>query len=127
VLRVAGVLHLLQIAAGEISSGTAIEPGTIEQAAALVDHLDAWALGLHAEVAAGGVGQLMRTVHRVAEAAAGPIRWKELVVKLSAKARKETDAAAFAETARALAAAGYGEVEMGERGAISYRATHALP
>ena len=127
VLRVAGVLHLLQIAAGEISSGAAIEQDTIEKAAALVDHLDAWALGLHAEVAAGGVGQLMRTVHRVAETAAGPIRWKELAVRLSAKARKETDAAAFAEAARALAAAGYGEVEAGKRGAISYRATSALP
>ena len=127
VLRVAGVLHLLQIAAGEISSGTAIEPGTIEQAAALVDHLDAWALGLHAEVNAGGVGQLMRTVHRVAEAVAGPIRWKELVVRLSAKARKEIDATAFAEAARALAAADYGEVETGKRGGVSYRATCALP
>jgi CRISPR-associated protein Cmr3 len=127
VLRLAGVLHLLKIAAGEISSSAAIEPGTIERAAILVDHLDAWALGLHAEVAAGGVGQLMRTVHRAAEAAAGALRWRELVVKMSAKQRKETDAAAFAEAARALAAAGYGEVEQGKRGAISYRATSALP
>jgi CRISPR-associated protein Cmr3 len=127
VLRLAGVLHLLQIAAGEISSSAAIEPGTIERAATLVDHLDAWALGLHAEVAAGGVGQLMRTVHRAAEAAAGALRWRELVVRLSAKQRKETDAAAFAEAARALAAAGYGEVEAGKRGAISYRSTRSLP
>ncbi|MCP9903035.1 DUF3987 domain-containing protein [Cyanobium sp. BA5m-21] len=127
VLRVAGVLHLLRIAAGEANSGALIEQATIEQAAALVDHLDAWALGLHAEVAAGGVGQLMRTVHRVAEAVAAPIRWKELAVRLSAKARKETDAAAFAEAARALAAAGYGEVEVGKRQAVSYRATCALP
>jgi CRISPR-associated protein Cmr3 len=126
VLRLAGVLHLLQIAAGEISS-TKVEPGTIERAAALVDHLDAWALSLHAEVAAGGVGQLMRTVHRAAEAAAAPIRWKELAVKLSARQRKETDAAAFAEAAQALAAAGYGEVEAGKRGALSYRSTRALP
>ena len=127
VLRVAGVLHLLRIAAGEANSGALIEQATIDQAAALVDHLDAWALGLHAEVAAGGVGQLMRTVHRVAEAVAGPIRWKELAVRLSAKARKETDAAAFAEAARALAAAGYGDVETGKRGGVSYRATCALP
>jgi hypothetical protein len=69
----------------------------------------------------------MRTVHRAAEAAAGAIRWKELAVRLSAKHRKETDAASFAEAARALAAAGYGEVEAGKRGAISYRATRALP
>lgn len=127
VLRLAGVLHLLQIAAGEISSDAAIEPGTIDRATTLVDHLDAWALGLHAEVAAGGVGQLMRTVHRAAEAAAGPIRWRELTCRLSTKQRTETDAAAFAEAAQALAAAGYGEVATGDRGAISYRATRALP
>ena len=127
VLRVAGVLHLLQIAAREISSGAAIQEATIDKAAALVDHLDAWALGLHAEVAAGCVGQLMRTVHRVAEAVAGPIRWKELAVRLSAKARKETDGSAFAEAAQALATAGYGEMELGKRGGVSYRATRALP
>jgi CRISPR-associated protein Cmr3 len=127
VLRLAGVLHLLQIAAGELAASSEIEPGTIERAAALVDHLDAWALSLHAEVAAGGVGQAMRTVHRAAEAAAEAIRWKDLAVRLSAKQRKEIDAATFKEAAAALAAGGYGEVEAGKRGAISYRATRALP
>lgn len=127
VLRLAGVLHLLQIAAGEISNRDPIEPGTIERAAALVDHLDAWALGLHAEVAAGGVGGLMRTVHRAAEAAGGPIRWKEVQNRLTRAQRKETDPAAVAEAMRALAAAGYGEVEAGKRGALSYRATRPLP
>lgn len=127
VLRLAGVLHLLQIAAGEISNSEPIEPGTIDRAAALVDHLDAWALGLHAEVAAGGVGGLMRTVHRAAEAAGGPIRWKEVQNRLSRPQRKETDPAAVAEAMRALAAAGYGEVEAGKRGAPSYRATRPLP
>jgi CRISPR-associated protein Cmr3 len=127
VLRLAGVLHLLQIAAGEISNRDPIEPGTIERAAALVDHLDAWALGLHAEVAAGGVGGLMRTVHRAAEAAGGPIRWKEVQNRLTRAQRKETDPAAVAEAMRALAAAGYGEVEAGKRGALSYRAARPLP
>lgn len=127
VLRVAGVLHLLQIAAGEISSRDPIEPGTIDRAAALVNHLDAWALGFHAEVAAGGVGGLMRTVHRAAEAAGGPIRWSELLQRLSSKQRKETDPAAAEEAMQALAKGGYGEVEVGRRGALSYRATSALP
>lgn len=127
VLRVAGVLHLLQIAAGEIDSRALIAADTIDRAAALVDHLDAWALGLHAEVAAGGVGGLMRTVHKAAEAAGAPIRWSELLQRLSKQQRKETDSAAAGEAMRALAAAGYGEVETGKRGALSYRATRALP
>lgn len=127
VLRLAGVLQLLQVATGEASSREPIGAATIDRATALVDHLDAWALSLHAEVAAGGLGQLMRTIHRVAEAAGGPIRWKELAGRLSRAQRKETDPAAAAEAMRALAAAGYGEVEAGRRGAISYRATRALP
>ncbi len=128
VLRIAGLLHLLQIAAGEISSSREpIAADTIDRAAALVDHLDAWALSLHAEVAAGGIGQLMRKIHRTAEAAGGPIRWKEVQNKLSPAERGKTDAAAAAEAMRALAVAGYGEVEQGQRGGLSYRATGPLP
>lgn len=125
VLRIAGLLHLLQIAAGEISSREPIAADTIDRAAALVDHLDAWALSLHAEVAAGGIGQLMRKIHRTAEAAGGPIRWKEVQNALNKTERK--DQAAAAEAMRALAAAGYGEVEQGPQGGLRYRATSPLP
>jgi hypothetical protein len=127
VLRVAGLLHLLRIASEECSNSARIEADTIERATALVDHLDAWALSLHAEVAAGGVGQAMRTVHRAAEAAGDLIRWKELAMRLSSKQRKEIDAAAFAVAAQALAAAEYGEIEAGKRGSIGYRAIRPLP
>ena len=127
VLRLAGALHLLEIATQRTTSSAPISADIIDRAAAMVDHLDAWALSLHAEVAAGGVGQLMRTVHRAAEAAAEPIRWKELACRLSTKQRSQIDVAGFAEAAQALAAAGYGEVETGERGAIIYRSTRPLP
>ena len=69
----------------------------------------------------------MRTVHRAAEAAGGPIRWKEVQNRLTRAQRKENDPAAVAEAMRALAAAGYGEVDAGKRGALSYRATRPLP
>ena len=46
VLRVAGVLHLLHLAAGDAAKEGCISAGCIERATALVDHLDAWALGL---------------------------------------------------------------------------------
>ena len=127
VLRVAGVLHLLHLAAGDATDEKRISGSCIERATALVNHLDAWALGLHAEVAAGGVGGLMRTVHRAAEAAGRPIRWKEVQNRLTRAQRKENDPAAVAEAMRALAAAGYGEVEAGKRGALSYRAIKPLP
>jgi len=127
VLRLAGALHLLEIVTQRTTSNAPISADILDRATALVDHHDAWALSLHAEVAAGGVGQLMRTVHRAAEAAAGPIRFGELSRRLSTKQRNQIDAAGFAQAAQALADAGYGEVETGERGALSYRATRALP
>ena len=127
VLRVAGVLHLLHLAAGDAAKEGCISAGCIERATALVDHLDAWALGLHAEVAAGGGTQLMRTIHRIAEATGEPVGWKQIQNRLSRAQRDSTDLATAAAAMHALAGAGYGEVEVGKRSATTYRATKALP
>lgn len=129
VLRVAGVLHLLRIATDEAAAADEIGPDLIERATAFVDHLDAWVVSLHASVAAGGVGTLMRTIHRVAEAVGQPVRWKEVAVRLSKAQRKGADAAAAAEAMRALAQGGWGEIEDGKRAGrgLAYRATKPLP
>ena len=127
VLRVAGVLHLLQIAAGEANSQDQIQPDAVDRAAALVDHLDAWALSLHAEVAAGGVCDLMRNVHRRSEPLRQEVGWKEIRQSLSKKQREQTNQTAVAAAMRALAAQGYGEMSEGQRGAVRYRATGELP
>lgn len=127
VLRVAGLLHLLKVAIGEASRDALIDADCISKAITLVDHLDQWALSLHAEVATGETTGLMCTVHRLAEAAGQPIRWKEIWHRLSKAQRKEADAAAGNAAMRALAAAGYGEIEEGKRGALAYRALKPLP
>ncbi|MEB3360533.1 MAG: DUF3987 domain-containing protein [Synechococcaceae cyanobacterium] len=127
VLRVAGVLHLLKIATEEAQPDDRISATTIDNAAALVEHLDGWALSLHAEVATGGVGQLMRIVHSTAEAAEDAIRWKEVLMRLSKAQRKEIDSGAVAEAMRALASSGWGEIEVGKRGGLCYRAIKPLP
>ena len=46
---------------------------------------------------------------------------------LSKKQRDRVDVAAFKEAAEALASAGYGELERGPRGSVSYRSTKPLP
>lgn len=127
VLRLAGALHLLQLTVPDADPDGLIDDNTIDRAIALVDHLDAWALSLHAEAANGSACPVMRTVHRVAEAVGGPIRWKELTNSLSTKQRKEITPAAAAAAMQALADAGYGEVEPGKRGSLHYRATRPLP
>ena len=127
VLRVAGVLHLLRIAAGEANSQDQIQADAVDRAAALVDHLDAWALSLHAEVAAGGVCDLMRSVHRRSVHLRKEVGWKDVRDGLSPKKRDQTNPTAVAAAMRALAAQGYGEVSEGQRGAVRYRATGELP
>ncbi len=127
VLRVAGVLHLVQIAAGEANSQDQIQADAVDRAAALVDHLDAWALSLHAEVAAGGVCDLMRNVHRRSEQLRQEVGWKEVRQGLSKKQREQTNPTAVAAAMRALASQGYGEMSEGQRGAVRYRATGELP
>ncbi|MCP9824506.1 DUF3987 domain-containing protein [Synechococcus sp. EJ6-Ellesmere] len=127
VLRVAGALHLVAIAAGEAPSTGPIGDDVLERAILLVDNLDAYALGIHSAAAGDGPSGLMRTVQRVAEAAAIPVTANDISKRLSGKQRKEAGTAGILAAMQALTAAGYGEIETGSRGATRYRATETLP
>jgi hypothetical protein len=127
VLRIAGLLHLLQLAAPDGQASELITADTMERATALVDHINGWTLSLHADLAQSGASDLMRLVHRIAMEAQQPIKWKEIAPRLSGKQRKEIDSAAVAMAMEALVELGVGEIEQGSRGAVIYRATAALP
>ncbi|MEA5473252.1 DUF3987 domain-containing protein [Synechococcus sp. CCY9201] len=126
-LRVAGVLHLLAIATREAPDTGPIGAATLERATTLVDCLDAFALGIHAEAAGGGATPLLQLVHRIAQAARTDFSPGEVRMKLSKQQRKEADLASITAAMQALRRAGYGEVQEGNRGAIRYRATGELP
>jgi hypothetical protein len=128
VLRIAGLLHLLQLAVPDGQASELISGATMERAMALVDHVNARTLSLHADLARGSANDLMRLVHRIAMEAQGqPIRWREIFIRLSGKQRKEIDSAAVSMAMRALVELGVGETELGARGALTYRATAPLP
>ena len=127
VLRIAGLLHLLQLAAPDGQASGLISTDTMERATALVDHINGWTLSLHADLARSGANDLMRLVHRIAIAAQEPIRWKQVQNRLSVKQKKEIDSAAVAIAMAALADLGVGEIEHGAKGGAIYRATAALP
>jgi hypothetical protein len=127
VLRLAGLLHLLQQVVPEGQASELITADTMERATALVDHVNAWTLSLHADLARGGADDLMRLVHRIAMEAQGPIKWKEIAPRLSAKQRKEFDSAAVAMAMGALVELEVGKTERSARGALTYRATAPLP
>lgn len=127
VLRVAALLHLLWCWELGVKVSTPISPGAIKRGILLVDHLNAWALSIHEAASSGEASDLMRLVHRIAQASGGAIAWRDVAQKLSKGQRKEVDSAAAGAAVEALAGMGMGTVERTPRGAWSYRATGALP
>jgi len=125
VLRVAALLHLLWCWERNLSGP--ISPGAIDRGILLVDHLNAWALSIHEEANGGEASDLMRLVHRLAQASGGAIAWRDVAGRLSKARRKEVDSAAAGAAVDALAGMGLGVVERTPRGAWSYRATGVLP
>ena len=127
VLRVAALLHLLWCWELGVKVSTPISPGAIERGILLVDHLNTWALGIHEAATGGEASDLMRLVHRIAQASGGAVAWRDVAHRLSKGQRKEVDSAAAGAAVEALAVMGMGAVERTPRGAWSYRATGALP
>ena len=127
VLRVAALLHLLWCWELGVKVATPISPGAIERGILLVDHLNAWALSIHEAATGGEASDLMRLVHRIAQASGGAIAWRDVAHRLSKGQRKEVDSAAAGAAVDALAGMGMGAVERTPRGAWSYRATGVLP
>ncbi len=129
VLRVAGLLQLLRIAAGEEVDAAPIGLPVLQRAMAYVTHLDGWALGLHSQLAAvgeGGVSQLMRKIHRTAERQRKPIGWRDLWKVLSPNQRKAIDRDLVAEGMKHLEELQLGEVTS-DGGQPRYRAMAAMP
>ena len=127
VLRVAALLHLLWTWEAGMPHSRPVNDNAITIGIKLVDHLNAWALSIHEAAAGGEASDLMRLVHRLAQASGGAIAWRDVAHKLSKAQRKEIDSAAAGAAADALAGMGMGAVERTPRGAWSYRATGALP
>lgn len=127
VLRVAALLHLLWCWEAGMPHSRPVNDNAITIGIKLVDHLNAWALSIHEAASAGEASDLMRLVHRLAQASGGAIAWRDVAHKLSKAQRKEIDSAAAGVAVEALAGMGMGVVERTPRGAWSYRATGALP
>jgi hypothetical protein len=131
VLRVAVLLHLLQLAVLNEPGEGEVPVATLQRAIELVDAMDDWALGFHEQAAAGeeegGVSSLMRRIHTLARKAKGAVSWTQLRQQMSGREKKGTNAALADQAMRALAELGVGEVCEGPRGGLLYRATADLP
>ena len=127
VLRIAALLHLLHQGCADGWHSDQVSDEVMHRACVLVDHINAWTLSLHQQVAEGA-NDLMRLIHRVALAAGGSsISFKDVAQRMSKGQRRENDSASVAVAMQALADLGVGEVERGARGAVRYKATGELP
>jgi hypothetical protein len=128
VLRVAGLLHVAARVCAEppLAEPHAIPLVTLQKAITLVDTLDLWAAGFHAEAAAeaaGGLGCFMRKIHNLsAENRRGWIGWRDVSRKLSRPQRNHLNRAAFMSAVCRLAADKHGECRQAGRGGQEYRA-----
>ena len=127
VLRVAGLLHRLDgIANG--TTGTTVGADPLLRAIDLVEHLNGWVLGLHADLTAGCEPTgLMRKIHDTATALKEPLQWRKFRDRLTAGQKKTWDKPGFIAAARALEGLEVGRVEPGPNGTDAYVATEALP
>jgi hypothetical protein len=131
VLRVAVLLHLLELAVLNEPGEVEVPVATLQRAIELVDAMDDWALGFHEQAAAdeeeGGVSSLMRRIHTLARKARSAVTWGQLRQQMNAKEKKGTNAGLAEQAMQALAELGVGEVSQGPRGGLQYRATGDLP
>lgn len=126
-LRVAALLHLLHQGCTDGWHSQQVSLEVMERACVLVDHINTWTMGLHQKVAEGA-NDLMRLIHKVAEATPGQsVGWRDIHYRLSKTQRREVDSAAATVAMAALAELGVGELERGVRGAGRYKATAPLP
>ena len=131
VLRVAVLLHLLELAVLNEQGEVEVPVATLQRAIELVDAMDDWALGFHEQAAAGdeegGVSSLMRRIHTLARKARSAVTWGQLRQQMNAKEKKGTNAVLAEQAMKVLAELGVGEVSEGPRGGLMYRATGDLP
>lgn len=130
VLRVAGLLHVIRVAAGLHGLWDPIPLPTLEIAIALVDHLDGWSLRFH-EVSAGSngipvVSTLMRRIHEIAEKAGEPVGWKQIMPRLTATDRKAASASLAVAAMAGLEQLRVGTCVTTDRGSTRYQATAPL-
>jgi len=128
VLRIAGLLHLLWSWELGSSPSAPVSIGVVDRAILLVDAINQWTVGIHESVAeAGEASDLMRMIHKLAEATQGPITWRDVAQRLTRAQRRDIDSGAAATAVEALAAMGMGTAGTGSRGAWTYQATECLP
>ena len=123
VLRVAGLLHVIWAGEGGGMPAPVIPYSTLQMAIDIIELHDAWALNFHAAALDGDespVSSLMRLIHETTQRLGGASSWRDIAAKLTSAQRKGLNADVAKAAMSALAEQGYGAIEQGSRGGLSY-------
>jgi hypothetical protein len=131
VLRVAGLLHLLKLVAGEAENDALVSVDTYLTARDIVLHLQKYAITQQRRIAANAspqdIASTLRLVHRVAGAIGKPVSPGEVRMRLTAAQRKTVSTGDIAVAFQELQALGFGSISPGYRSAPQFLPSGKLP
>jgi hypothetical protein len=129
-LRLAGILHLLKVAANELDPQERISPETVDIAMAIVDQLTAETEAFHEEEESTGV-DYMRHIHQLSLFTGAPVSMKDARDKGGRAIRKELKTPVFTRCIEELQRLGYGQIievhHPNGKSAKSYQAPAEMP
>jgi hypothetical protein len=131
-LRIAGLLHILKVAAGSLTSHALISTDTMTTAMAVVDQLIDETTAFH-EAPETDTAILVRHIHQTSLDLDRPITRQDARAKGTRTIRLLCSATAFSDAINQLAELGYGVIQSRPRSssgrpkAHSYRATKPMP
>lgn len=132
VARVAGVLHMLRIAAGVVADDDfTVDVDTYLMARDIVLHLQQYAITQQRRIASNAspdaIDNTLRLVHRIAQALAKPVSPGEVRQRLNASQRKTLSSQDIQVAFRELESIGFGSICPGPRSAPQFLASGQLP
>lgn len=133
-LRLAGIIHILKVVAGEATESDRISSATVDVAMAIVDQLTAETEAFHDQPVAGDTPSaidLMRHIHNLSWFSTKPVTRQDCRDRGGRVVRRELKAPVFQQLVNEMQRLGYGSVSDQKRingkVTLAYQATREMP
>jgi hypothetical protein len=129
-LRFAGILHILWCYQGEGKVATLISSETLHKAMRLVDYTDNGMLALHSKISGKACQKLdkfTRRIHEFCLKSHSRLSWTEIRNQMSSEEKQGKTKPQAEESMRQLVSLHVGEISIGPKGGLCYKALKPLP
>ena len=129
-LRFAGILHILWCYQEEGKVTTLIGSETLHKAMRLVDYTDNGMLALHSKIsgkACQKLGKFTRRIHEICLKSHSRLSWTEIRNQMSSEEKQGKTKDQAEESMRQLVSLHVGEISIGPKGGLCYKALKPLP